>query len=114
MENVEARDRPSRRTFLVSRHAAAKRWLLGEAARRGWRPVVASTHCRPEDIDPGDRVAGTVPIQLAAAICARGAEYWHLEVAVDEGDRGRELGFDELIGRGATLRRYHVAPWRDQ
>jgi CRISPR-associated protein Csx16 len=102
------------RTLLVSRHAAAQRWLLIEAEKRGWKNVVKMPHCKPEQVKSGDRVVGTLPIQLAAEICARNAEYWHLEIVVEEIDRGRELDFNELVKRGPLIQRYRIEQWEDE
>lgn len=101
------------KTFLVSRHPAAQRWLFDEARRREWRDVIVVPHYRLEQVGLGDRIVGTMPIHLAAEICACGAEYWHLEVAVEQQDRGRELTFEELVHFGARIRRYQVVLLED-
>ena len=97
-------------TWFVSRHPGAVDWARqqGLAVDR-WVP-----HLEPADVCPGDTVAGTLPVQLAAEVCARGARYLHLRVDLPLHDRGRELDADELSRRGAQLQRYDIAPRRDE
>ena len=61
---------------------------------------------------PGDRVIGTLPLHLAAAVAARGAAVWHLDLPrLAPWQRGRELGADALDNAGARLVRYEVRTW---
>jgi CRISPR-associated protein Csx16 len=93
-------------TWFVSRHPGAVEWARqqGLAVDR-WVP-----HLEPAAICPGDTVAGTLPVQLAADVCARGARYLHLSVDLPAQARGRELQAHELQGYGARLEAYVVHP----
>lgn len=63
-------------------------------------------------VQPGDRVLGTLPLHLAAAVVARGAAFWHLDLPrLGFEQRGREMDADALENAGARLLRYEVRPW---
>lgn len=61
-----------------------------------------------DDIHPGDVVIGSLPVNLAAEVCARGAIYKHLSIRLEAADRGRELSAEEMDSCEATLENYHV------
>lgn len=65
-------------------------------------------HLDPAQVQAGDTVIGTLPIQLAAQICARGAAYWHLSLEMPANKRGQELSAAELEALGASLQRFNV------
>lgn len=90
--------------WLVSRHPGAAAW----AAQQGLQFDRHVDHFDPQWVAAGDRIVGTLPIHLAAAVCARGAEYWHLALDVQREDRGREWTLDDMLARGARLERYHI------
>lgn len=92
------------KVWFVSRHPGARDW----AARRGLRWDAEVAHLDGTAVAAGDRVYGTLPCSLAAAVCAAGAEYWHLELPLIEDMRGRELTADELDAVGARFVRYDV------
>lgn len=65
-------------------------------------------HLDLAEISPGDTVAGTLPVHLAAGICARGVQYLHLCLEIPEHLRGRELAADDLERFGARLEPFLV------
>jgi CRISPR-associated protein Csx16 len=88
-------------TYLVTRHQGTIDW----ARRRGLVAEIVA------DLDPtmvgaGDIVHGTLPVHLVAAINARGARFFHLEV--DGGERGQEWSADDLERLGARLVEYRA------
>lgn len=89
--------------YFVTRHTGALAW----AKRRGLNAVPVP-HLDPASVRPGDTVIGTLPIHLAAAICAAGANFLALEIAVPPDKRGVELSADEMEAFGATLVAYDV------
>lgn len=95
------------RTLVVTRHPGAIEWL----ARRLIAGAVVS-HLDPGVLSHGDTVVGNLPAHLAAAVCARGARYLHLQVELPPGDRGTELSADLLETRGARLVELVCAPAR--
>ncbi len=90
--------------FFVGRHPGSLAW----AKSRGLEWDQAVPHLDVAQIQCGDQVYGTLPVPMAAAVCAKGAEYWHLQLPVVHGDRGRELTADELSERGACFIHFEV------
>lgn len=91
-------------TFFVSRHAGAVGWTT----RRGLIVDRFVTHLDINEVGQGDAVIGTLPVNLAAAVCARGARYFNLSVDVPPAARGCELSAEELERYGARLEAYSV------
>jgi len=90
--------------WFVSRHSGAVAW----AERQGitvdhWVP-----HLAVEDVAPCDTVIGTLPVQLAAAVCARGARYLNLSLDLPFEWRGRELSAEELLAAAARLEEFEI------
>ncbi|MDR1367300.1 MAG: CRISPR-associated protein Csx16, partial [Candidatus Accumulibacter sp.] len=78
--------------WFVSRHPGALEWVRKK--RILFDRYVP--HLDVEAIRTGDEVIGSLPVNLAADICARGATYRHLSLRMTVGDRGRELSATEL------------------
>jgi CRISPR-associated protein Csx16 len=95
------------RTYFVTRHAGARDW----AARRGHQNAILLEHLDAPELDglrPGDQVLGTLPVHLAADVCARGARYFHLSVDIPHEARGRNLTADEMERFGARLEEFVI------
>lgn len=90
------------KTWFVSRHPGAIEW----ATRQGLQADALAAHLDTAKVSPGDTVIGTLPVNLAARVCARGARYFHLSLELPVGWRGRELSADELQACGARLEEY--------
>ena len=91
-------------TFFISRHPGTLEWAEQQSLKIDRR----IGHLDPAEISPGDTVAGTLPVHLAAGVCARGARYLHLALDLPAHARGRELTADELARFGARLERFVV------
>ncbi len=91
--------------WFVSRHAGAIVW----AQEQDVSVDHYVTHLDIGLIRAGDVVMGNLPVDLAAQVCAQGAQYWHLSVPVSENSRGRELSAEEIRTLGAKLQPFHVA-----
>lgn len=91
-------------TYFVTRHQGAVEWARGLGINA--TPV---SHLDPASIRKGDTVLGTLPVNIAADICASGAHYFHLSLTIPEDRRGDELTADEMTALGAELVRYHCA-----
>lgn len=89
--------------YFVSRHSGARDWALHQGLQATWLE-----HLDADLVQPGDVVMGTLPVHLAAEVCARQAHYWHLELSLPRQARGRELQVDELQRLSARLVRYRV------
>lgn len=91
-------------TWFVSRHAGAIEWAQRQAfAIDRW-----VAHLDPTEVEADDIVIGTLPVNLAADVCKRGARYLHLSVSMPSAWRGRELSAEELRAVCAKLRVFRV------
>ena len=97
-------------TYLITRHPGAIKW----AARQGIEVDEQIAHLDPARIRAGDCIIGTLPVNLAAEVCARGGRFFNLSLDVPPEARGRELSADELERFGARLEEYRVQPVADQ
>jgi CRISPR-associated protein Csx16 len=93
-------------TYLVSRHQGAVQWVRAQ----GWAVDEVVPHLDPDIVGEGDRVIGTLPVHLAAAVCARGGRYYHLELDLPPDKRGAELTPGDMNACGARVREYRVLP----
>ena len=91
-------------TWFVSRHPGALQWMRQHGPAFDFHVP----HLDPADVQRGDTVIGTLPVHLAAQVCARGAAYLHLVLAAPQEARGRELSAQELQDMGATLQRFTI------
>lgn len=94
------------KTWFVTRHAGAIEW----AERQGLEVDHQTDHLQVDEVDAGDTVIGTLPVHLAAQVCARGARYLHLSLDLPSKLRGRELSADDLECFGARLEPLRVLP----
>lgn len=91
-------------TFFVTRHPGAREW----AEQEGVHVDQMVDHLDIAIIQPGDTVIGTLPVNLAAEVCLRGARYLHLSLDLPHGKRGAELTADALRAFNARLEPYAV------
>lgn len=87
----------------VTRHPGAVEW----AARRGIAARMVA-HLDPDAVQRGDIVMGTLPVHVAAQVCARGGRYLHLQLDIPPQARGRDLTADEMERLGASLREFLI------
>lgn len=91
-------------TFFISRHPGAISWIK----QQGITIDRWETHLDLTDVKAGDRVVGTLPIPMVAALYKKGATYLHINLAVPASLRGQELSAETLEILGASLQAYHV------
>jgi CRISPR-associated protein Csx16 len=91
-------------TFFVSRHPGAAEW----AQAQGLAVDRLLAHLDPAEVRAGDIVIGTLPVNLAAAVCSQGARYLHLTLELPPDWRGRELSAADMVACGARLEEYRV------
>ena len=91
-------------TWFVSHHPGALDWMQ----RYGVMFDCHIAHLDIEFVITGDTVIGSLPVNLAAEICARGAEYWHLSLCLAAQGRGRELSAEEMQIYDANLECYDL------
>lgn len=94
-------------TWFVSRHAGAIEWAKKHEEFGIDRWV---EHLDLAQVRAGDTVIGTLPVNLAAEVCERGALYFHLALRVPQEWRGRELASEDLETLGARIVPYYIQP----
>jgi len=92
------------KTLFVSRHAGALEW----ARQQGHSDAIETTHLDIAQIEPGDLVLGTLPVHIAADVCARGGRYLHLAMEIPKERRGDELSADDMTQFGARLEEFRI------
>lgn len=95
--------------YFVSRHQGAIAWIK----RQPYRVDRFVTHLDPQCIGRGDVVLGTLPLHLAAEVCARGGVFYFLTLPQIESRRGSEYAADEMVEMGCGLRRFEVRAFED-
>jgi CRISPR-associated protein Csx16 len=65
-------------------------------------------HLAAEEVSSCDTVIGTLPVQIAAEVCARDARYLNLSLDLPFEWRGRELSAVELVVAEARLEEYFI------
>lgn len=78
------------------------------AQRRGLLVDQYVTHLDTTLVQSGDTVIGSLPVNLAAAVCERGARYLHLSLELPAHLRGQELSADQLDALGARLEQFEI------
>lgn len=89
-------------TYFISRHPGAIAW----AEQEGFHVDVQITHFDVNTVQQGDRVLGTLPINLVAEVNARGGIYFHLTLELPAEARGKELTAEDMRTYGARLEQY--------
>lgn len=92
--------------YFVSRHPGAKDW----AAEEGIAVDQVIDHLDIDRVDPGDVVIGSLPVNLAAEVCARGGRYLHLSLELPFELRGKELSAADMRACGAKVEEFRVIP----
>ena len=90
--------------YFVSRHPGAQDWTQAE----GVKVDRVVKHLDAGQVESGDVVIGTLPVNVAAAVCAQGARYFHLSLTLPENMRGQELTTAQMRRYGAKLVEYWV------
>lgn len=90
--------------YFVSRHPGAREWVV----RQGIAVDRVVEHLDLAEVGTGNVVVGTLPVHLAAEICARGARYLHLSLDLPPEQRGLELTAEDMQRFNARLEEYRV------
>ena len=91
-------------TYFISRHPGARDW----AAEEGIVVDALIDHLDPNIIEPGDILIGSLPVNLAAKVCARGGRYFNLSLDLPAALRGVELTAQQMRDCGARVEEYQV------
>lgn len=93
-------------TYFITRHQGAAQW----AEQQGFTIDHVLSHFDAKIIQKDDRVLGTLPVNLAAEVCTRGGEYFHLALDVPPEYRGKELSPQQMSKFGAQLQAFYITP----
>ncbi len=94
--------------YFVTRHNGAADW----AKAQGFGDYVVVPQAEVAFFDalkPGDIVAGTLPLHLAAKVCAAGAQFLFLALDLPADMRGKELSPADMERCGAKLEPFFIA-----
>ncbi|WP_172202825.1 CRISPR-associated protein Csx16 [Niveibacterium sp. COAC-50] len=94
------------KTWFVSRHPGAVFWARDAGVKVNDSGIVGDLDV--QNVSPGDVVVGTLPMNLAADVLAKGAKYLHLALNLPADARGRDLTADEMRTFGARLEEYEI------
>lgn len=92
-------------TLFISRHAGAIEWIKQQTE---WQIDEIVPHLDVAQVNAGDVVVGTLPVHLAAEVCAKGAKFYFLQLPQQLAGRGSEYTADEMMAAGACLVRFDV------
>ncbi len=90
--------------YFITRHPGAVAW----AHEEGVEVTQLIDHLDVSAIQAGDTVIGSLPVNLAAEVCARGGRYLHLSLELPAELRGRELSAEEMRRCGARLEEFEI------
>lgn len=90
--------------YFISRHPGAIAW----ARQQKLEIDRLLSHLDPAMLQPGDWVIGTLPVNLAAEVCARGGRYFNLSLNLRPEQRGKELNLEELLAAQARLEEFLI------
>ena len=92
--------------YFITRHPGAVAW----AHEEGIEVTQLIDHLDVACIQPGDTVVGTLPVNLAAQVCARGGRYLHLSLELPPDMRGKELTAEDMRRLGAKVEEFLIVP----
>ena len=90
--------------WFISRHKGAIDWIKQQSLQIDR----FESHLNVDDIQADDTVIGTLPIHLAAKVCAKGAKFYFLSVNVSQDQRGMELTAEELIAQQCAIEPFYI------
>ena len=88
--------------WFVSRHPGAREW----ARNNGIAINRHVDHLDISQINRGDTVIGTLPVNLIADLCEKGATYRHLVLRIPPELRGQELSAEQMNNLQASVHTY--------
>lgn len=92
------------RNLFVSRHSGALEW----AQKTGVEINEMIPHLNINDVQPGDKVYGSLPVSLAFSVCQKGAHYFHLNLDLPQQARGIELTSEDMVKYGAFFQEFKI------
>lgn len=95
--------------WFVSRHPGAIAW----AKQQSFEVDHWVEHLDLSQPQSGDKVIGSLPVNLAARLSSNNIEYWHLSLQIPEQLRGVELTAEQLNQLDAHLEAFHISSLPD-
>lgn len=89
-------------TYFISRHPGAVEWAISE----GHQVDEQLAHFDPKQVKQGDKVLGTLPINLVVEVNERGGDYYHLTLDLPCDVRGKEITAEDMKQYGARLEQF--------
>ncbi len=93
-------------TYFISRHPGALAWAQQQQLEFDQH----IEHLDLSKIEAEDVVIGSLPVNLAAQVCAQGGHYIHLSLRLPPDLRGKELSANQLQQCNARLQEYRIMP----
>ena len=88
--------------YFISRHTGAKEWIM----EKGIVINKFIEHLNILDLEAGDTVIGSLPINIIANLTQKNIKYIHIELNVNIDQRGKELTKGDLNNLNAKLVTY--------
>jgi CRISPR-associated protein Csx16 len=96
--------------WFISRHPGAIEWVK----RRTFSIDRFVPHLELSEVRSGDEIFGTLPLELAAAVCRLGARFFAMSLSVPARQRGVDLTADDLEALKADFHEYRVIKMEGQ
>jgi CRISPR-associated protein Csx16 len=90
--------------YFITRHPGAVTW----AREEGVEVTQLIDHLEVECIQPGDTVVGTLPVNLAARVCAQGRRYLHLSLELPPNGAGGNCSAEDMRRFGARVEEFEI------
>ena len=90
--------------IFVSRHEGAKNWVRASS----YQIDRMIEHLDVSEVQSGDVVIGSLPVNMVAKICEKGAVYKHLSINTPEHLRGKNLTSSQLEELGISIEEFKV------
>lgn len=103
-------DNKTMTTYFISRHPGAIQW----ARECGIAVDQQLAHLNIEEIQAGDVVIGSLPVNLVAELTRKNARYLHLTLDLPLDQRGVELDAAAMKCYGARLEEYQAFSKEDK
>ncbi|MDH5732007.1 MAG: CRISPR-associated protein Csx16 [Gammaproteobacteria bacterium] len=91
-------------SFFITRHPGAHEWIK----QQGIEVDKCVEHFDMDMIRADDVVIGTLPVNIAARVCERGARYLHLSLSLPAELRGVELTAQQMSDCDARIEEFDV------
>ena len=92
------------RHLFISRHMGAIAW----AKNSDLKIDEIIPHLNIDQINAGDKIFGSLPVNIVYKVCQKGARYYHLNLKLPEHARGQELTEEDMEKYSANFEEFIV------